>query len=77
MLELATWLGGFILLSGGILLAVALLGAFGWLACQAWIAFSNRFRLVCRTECLIREYLICKDEFLAWKSEKERAYENG
>lgn len=77
MAEIATWLGGFVMVSGGILLTVTLLALLGWLACQAWIAFSNRFRLVCRTECLIREYLIYKDEFLAWKSEKERAYEDG
>lgn len=77
MAEIATWLGGFIMVSGGILLTVALLALLGWLVCQAWRAFSNMFRAVCRAESLIHEYRRNLPEFLIWKSEKERAYEDG
>ena len=77
MAEIATWLGGFIMVSGGILLTIALLALLGWLACQAWRSFSNMFRAVCRAEGLIHEYRRNREEFLIWKSEKERAYEDG
>ena len=77
MAEIATWLGGFIMVSGGILLTIALLALLGWLACQAWRAFSNMFRAVCRAESLIHEYRLHKLEFMEWKANRERAYEDG
>lgn len=41
---------------GGGLLCVAIVGFLGWLVCCAWIAFSNKFRAVCKVESLIFEY---------------------
>ena len=76
MAEIAGRIGYWFMLIGGLLIAAALLGFLGWLACQAWASFSNRFRDVCRAESLIREYRRNRVEFLFWKAERERDHEN-
>ena len=59
---------------GGGLLFVAIVGFLGWLVCCAWIAFSNKFRAVCKGESLIFEYHKYHEQFLAWLklSEEEK-----
>lgn len=59
---------------GGGLLCVAIVGFLGWLVCCAWIAFSNKFRAVCKGESLIFEYHKYHEQFLAWLklSEEEK-----
>lgn len=76
MTEIAAQIGYWFMLIGGCLIAAALLGFLGWIVCQAWAAFSNRFRDVCRAESLIHEYRRNRVEFLFWKAEREREYEN-
>lgn len=71
MTELAEGLGVVLMIAGGLMVVTAIVGLLGWLACGAWIAFSNRFRLICRTESLIYEYLANREEYLAWKASKE------
>lgn len=59
---------------GGGLLCVAIVGFLGWLVCCAWIAFSDKFRAVCKAESLIFEYHKYHEQFLAWLklSEEEK-----
>lgn len=59
---------------GGGLLCVAIVGVLGWLVCCARIAFSNKFRAVCKGESLIFEYHKYHEQFLAWLklSEEEK-----
>ena len=59
---------------GGGLLCLAIVGFLAWLACCAWIAFSNKFRAVCKAESLIFEYRKYREQFLAWLklSEEEK-----
>ena len=59
---------------GGGLLCLAIVGFILWLACCAWIAFSNKFRAVCKAESLIFEYRKYREQFLAWLklSEEEK-----
>ena len=77
MTEIAARIGQWFMLIGGMLIAISLLGFLGWLACQGWAAFSNRFRDVCRAESLIHEYRRNRAEFLFWKAEREGVYEDG
>lgn len=65
------------LVAGGIMTMLSILGVVGWAMCQIWAAFSNRFRDVCRAESLIHEYRRNRVEFLFWKTERERVYEDG
>lgn len=75
--KIAMTLGIIFMVVGGAMLAATLFGLFCWLVCQAWAAFSNRFRDVCRAESLIHEYLLYKQEFLEWKAERERRGNDG
>lgn len=77
MAEIATRIGYWFMLIGECLIAAALLGFLGWLVCQAWAAFSNRFRDVCCAESLIHEYRLHKQEFLERKEEREGGENNG
>lgn len=77
MTELAEGLGSGLMIVGGWLILTAILGFLSWLACEAWAGFSNRFRDVCRAESLIHEYRLHKLEFMEWKANRERAYEDG
>lgn len=51
---------------GGGLLCIAIVGFLGWLVCCAWVAFSDKFRAVCKGESLIFEYHKYQKQFLAW-----------
>lgn len=70
---LIRFIGTFLLCVGGMLAAMACVGLLGWLACKGWIAFSNTFRTICKTENVIRhysDYLEHKDEFDRWKRDR-------
>lgn len=75
--KIAMTLGTGFMIVGGTMLVATFFGLFCWLVCQAWAAFSNRFRDVCRAESLIHEYLIHKQEFWEWKAERERGENDG
>lgn len=77
MNEIARMLGIIFMIFGGSMLVITFFALFCWLMCQAWAAFSNRFRDVCRAESLIHEYRLHKQEFLKWKAERERLYDDG
>lgn len=51
---------------GGGLLCIAIVNFLGWLVCCAWVAFCNKFRVVCKGESLIFEYHKYQKQFLAW-----------
>lgn len=61
----------FLICGGTFLLGLALAGFFR-LMCEAWVVASNRFRAICKAESLILEYRKNRDEFLRWRSKKER-----
>ena len=44
---------------GGGLLCLAIVGFLGWLACCAWVDFSDKFRAVCKAESYTTEELTC------------------
>lgn len=67
MNNIALLLGTILMVVGGGLLAGYLICFFGSLACTAWIAFSDRFRSICRAESVIFEYRKNRREFLRWK----------
>jgi len=56
---------------GGGLLCLFILGLFLRLVCAVWIAFSDRFRDICKAESLIFEYRKNRHEFMVWKHTKE------
>lgn len=64
-------IGKIVLGLGGSLAAMAIVGFLAWLASFAWIAFSDKFRGICRAESLIFEYRRNRTEFMAWKGLKE------
>lgn len=64
-------IGAAVILTGGLALTAAIAGLMVWLAAQAWIAASNRWRDVLRGESLIYEYRQNRDEFLRWKEEQD------
>lgn len=51
---------------GGGLLCLAIVGFLGWVVCCAWVAFSNKFRAICKAESLIFEYRKYHEQFMAW-----------
>ena len=67
MNSIALWLGTILMGAGGALLVLALIFFIGWLVCVAWIAFSERFRGICKAESLIFEYRKNREKFLEWK----------
>lgn len=75
--KIAMTLGIIFMIVGGAMLVATLFGLLCWLVCQAWAAFSNRFRCVCRAESLIHEYRLHKQEFLEWKAEREGGKNDG
>lgn len=73
MNSLITFIGVLVVGVGSGCLAVALVGLAGWLACIAWVAFSESFRPICKAESLIYEYRKNREEFMAWKAVKDGA----
>lgn len=69
MVDFATRVGIVFITVGGLLTVVLLLGLLSYLVCCAWVAFSNKFRDICKAESLIFEYRRQKSEFMAWKKE--------
>ena len=67
MTKTALAIGCVIMGAGGALLALMILFSIGYGLCCAWIAFSNRFRDVCKAESLIFEYRKNREKFLEWK----------
>lgn len=67
MNNIALLFGTILMFVGGGLLVMALIYFAGGLACAAWIAFSDRFRSICRAESLIFDYRKNRREFLRWK----------
>lgn len=67
MNSIALWLGTILMGVGGALLVLALIFFIGWLACVAWIAFSETFRGICKAESMIFEYRKNREKFLEWK----------
>lgn len=53
---------------GGVLLCLAIVGFLCWLLCCAWVAFSDRFRAICKAESLIFEFRKYHEQFFAWLS---------
>lgn len=51
---------------GGTLLCIAIAGFCAWLASCAWVAFSDKFRSICKAESLIFEYRKHRERFLNW-----------
>lgn len=80
MAEFICKIGAFVVCFGGLAFALAIVGFLGWLTCIAWIAFSNKFRDICKAENVIRhykDYLEHKDEFEQWKEERVGDCKNG
>jgi hypothetical protein len=71
MNELPTIIGHIVLITGGAICAVGVLGFLGFISCCAWIAFSDSFRDICKTEGLIFEYRKNREKFLEWKRRAE------
>lgn len=60
------------MLVGGLLLFGVLVALAVRLMCELWIGVSIRFRSILKAESLIYEYRKNRDEFLRWRSKKER-----
>ena len=73
MNNIALLLGTILMCVGGGLLAGYLICFAGSLVCTAWIAFSDRYRSICRAESVIFEYRKNRREFLRWKEGAENA----
>lgn len=69
--NVACWIGTVVLCLGGSLLAFCIIGLLAWLASAIWVAFSDKFRRICKAESLIFEYRKNRTEFMAWKGLKE------
>lgn len=72
MEKVAFWIGEVFLVFGGTFLLGFVLAVLFKLMCEAWVVASNRFRAICKAESLILEYRKNRDEFLRWRSKKER-----
>lgn len=62
-------IGQYICIVGGFLFALILSGFLAYLAVSIWVAFSNKFRNVCKAESLIFEYRKERNEYLKWRKE--------
>ena len=62
--------GALVLVVGGCLLIAAVVGLAALLVANIWIAASNKWRRILRTESLIYEYKQNRDEFMRWKHEQ-------
>lgn len=62
--------GKVVLITGGCLLVAAGVGLAALLVANIWIAASNKWRRILRTESLIYEYKQNRDEFMRWKHEQ-------
>ena len=62
--------GALVLIVGGCLLIAAVVGLAALLVANIWIAASNKWRRILRTESLIYEYKQNRDEFMRWKHEQ-------
>ena len=69
--NIAYWVGVITVGFGGAFLALGIIGLLLYFACAVWVAFSDRFRDICKAESLIREYRKNRTEFMAWKGLKE------
>lgn len=56
---------------GGGFLCMCILGLLLHLVCVIWIAFSDKFRDICKAESLIFEYRKNRHEFMVWKHTKD------
>ena len=56
---------------GGGLLCLLVIGLLAHFVCVAWVAFSNKFRDICKAESLIFEYRKNRHEFMVWKNTKD------
>ncbi len=71
MNDFYTEIGQWFCVVGGGLLALLILGLFVYFAGTVWIKASNRFRVICKAESLIFEYLKYRDKVLEWLQAKE------
>ncbi len=71
MNDIALLLGAILMCVGGGLVVGTLICFAGSLLCAAWIAFSERFRSICRAESIIFEYRKNRKKFLRWKEEND------
>lgn len=62
-------IGAFFVIAGGLLLVGLVVGVLANIAASVWIAFSDKFRKICKAESLIFEYRNNREEFLRWKGE--------
>ena len=77
MAEIAASIGYWFMLIGGCLIAAALLGGIGWIVCWVWTEFLSTFSAIRKVERLIYEFYHHKQEFLEWKTERERMENDG
>lgn len=64
-------IGKFFVIAGGMMLAGLVVGILANVSANIWIAFSNKFRRICKAESLIFEYKDNREEFLRWKGERD------
>ena len=64
--KVAFLVGEIFLIFGGTFLLCCALAVLLKLMCEAWVAFSNRFRDICKAESLIFEYRKYREQFLEW-----------
>ena len=64
--KVAFLVGEIFLIFGGTFLLCCALTVLSKLMCEAWVAFSNRFRDICKAESLIFEYRKYREQFLKW-----------
>jgi hypothetical protein len=57
---------------GGTILTVAIVCFCAWLAVLAWMAFSNKFRSICKAESMIFEYKKYRKQFMKWMQDVKR-----
>lgn len=75
MSEYYSFVGKLLCGFGGGFLCLIILGLLLYFVCVAWIAFSNKFRDICKAESLIFEYRKNRHEFMVWKHTKEDDHE--
>lgn len=71
MEQFCLYVGKFFVFVGGVALCSAFVALFVYIACQAWIAASNRFRDILKAESLIYRYRKEEKLFRKWLEEKE------
>lgn len=61
--------GYFVIVGALFVLTFCMLCIVGYVICCLWESFSEKFRDICRTESLIREYKVNREKYFMWRYE--------